>query len=158
LLAFLAAGGLPISATPYYWYFYPFLASLILLSFGVIFGVLAMWPVIPISGSEKGTRPQWQEWLLERLLPRKRTGFGDEDLWLDSLAIKDRALWLAEDSDALLRDLFKQAAGNANGNLDLRKTVIRRRKFINWEILLMALALIALIIALIGWGAHITPS
>ena len=63
-----------------------------------------------------------------------------------------------QDSDALLLDLFEQAARNANGNLDLRKTVIRRRKFINREILLMALALIALIIALIGWGAHITPS
>jgi hypothetical protein len=95
----------------------------------------------------------------QHVLPFDAGWIQDKDLWLNSLAIKDRALGSTEDFDRLLRDLCERAAGNADGNLDVRNTVIRRRMFMNWEILFIVVALIVLTIALIGWGVHIlTPS
>ncbi len=160
LLAFLAAGGLQLSAKPsHQWYFYPFSISLILLSIALVFGVLSLWPMIKVAGSKKGARHELLEWLHNTFFPSTRDGFEDKDLWLNSLAIKDRALGPSEDFDRLLRDLCERAAGNADGNLDLRNTMIRRRMFMNWEILFIAVALIVLTIALVGWGVHIlTPS
>jgi hypothetical protein len=155
LLAFLAAGGLQLSAKPsHQWYFYPFSISLILLSVALIFGVLSLWPIIKIVGSEKSARREWLEWLHYTFLPPMPPEFGDNDLWLDSRKIIRRALAPAEDFDRLLNDLCERAADNANGNLGHRNTLIRRRMFMNWEILFIAGALIILIIALIGWGVH----
>ena len=84
--------------------------------------------------------------------------FKDDYLWLDSRKIIQRALSPTEDFQRLLNDLCERAAGNADGNLSHQNTLIRRRMFMNWEILFIAGALIVLIIALVGWGVHIlTP-
>jgi hypothetical protein len=160
LLAFLAAGGLQLSAKPsHQWYFYPFSISLILLSIALVFGVLSLWPIIKIAGSKKGAQRELLEWLHNTFLPPMPSEFEDDDLWLDSQKIIRRALAPAEDFDRLLQDLCERAAGNANGNLSHRDTLIRRRMFMNWEILFIAVALVVLTISLVGWGVHIlTPS
>ena len=159
LLAFLAAGVLQLSAKPSHeWYFYPFSISLILLAIALFFGVLSLWPMIRIAGSKKGARREWLEWLHNTFLPSMPSEFKDDYLWLDSRKIVQRALAPGDDFQGLLNDLCKRAAGNADGNLSHQNTLIRRRMFMNWEILFIASALIVLIIALVGWGVHIlTP-
>lgn len=160
LLAFLAAGGLQLSAKPSHeWYFYPYSISLVLLAIALFFGVLSLWPIIRIADSKKGARREWLGWLHNTFLPSMPSEFNDDYLWLDSRKIIQRALAPTEDFQRLLNDLCERAAGNADGNLSHQNTLIRRRMFMNWEILFIASALIVLIIALVGWGVHIlTPA
>jgi hypothetical protein len=154
LLAFLSVVVVQLSVkSSHEWYFYPFIISLILLSMSVIFGVLQLWPMIRISGFGGSG------WLRTTFFHRFSTAFDEEHLWLDSRKITRRVCAESEDFDVLLSDLCERAADYAYGNLDRSNTLIRRRVYMHWQILFTAGALILLIIALVGWGAHsLAPS
>jgi hypothetical protein len=82
-------------------------------------------------------------------------------LWLDS-----KRVWAAfkgvpadggaqNPSDAAnLWNLCESVANNSDGNLDHGKTIVRRRKWMRWEMACIFVALLLLIASTIGWIAH----
>jgi hypothetical protein len=156
LLAFLAAGGLQITAKePRGWYLYPFYATLILLSFSLIFWALTLFQKIPIaSASPTKTERNLTEWFRFgfRKLPSEK--FAPEYLWLDSRKLWDKSQETPDALrfDAFLKELCESLANNAKGNLTHSKTQIQRRVLMNLQIAFILISLITLIVAVIGWA------
>jgi hypothetical protein len=143
LLPFLATGLFVVPKLHDHWYFYAFWISLLLLSAALFCGVIALWSSVPISGasSARGIRAI----LIDTP--------GDPDPWLDSSAI-----WSQFEANqfrfvpAQLTSLCESVAGNARSNRALMETLALRRVWMRREIFILSLALIAIIVAILGWG------
>ncbi len=152
LLAFLAAAGFQVTTRPFSgWYLYPFYACLILLSVALVFGVLTLLPQITISGRETGSRG----WIYENLIAT--TAGEHPSLWLDSQQVLDefRQAREAGEFDQFVLRMCESVAGNANGNLDHRATLSRRRRWMHWQIAFIMVSLALLIIAVVGLAVHV---
>ncbi|HXQ18692.1 MAG TPA: hypothetical protein VN781_03595 [Acidimicrobiales bacterium] len=157
LLAFLATAGLQITTRRITgWYLYPFYSCLVLLAAALVFGVLTLFPQIPISGSKadrKSVRGDRKEWLRSTFFPPPP---GPMDFWLDSGKVWEAFTRLPDrNMDALLLQSCESIAANANGNLTHNRVQVRRRKWMNWQIGFIMLSLILLIVAVVGWAVHI---
>jgi hypothetical protein len=138
LLAFLAAAGFQVTTRPFSgWYLYPFYACLI--------------PQISISGRETGSRG----WIYENLIAT--TAGEHPSLWLDSQQVLDefRQAREAGEFDQFVLRMCESVAGNANGNLDHRDTLSRRRRWMHWQIAFIMVSLALLIIAVVGLAVHV---
>ena len=158
LLAFLSTAGLQLRSDHLRgWYFYPFYGCLIVLSIALVFGVLTLFPQISIAGGRgndrhpKGTRRDWIH----------DTFFKEVPTDVDSLWLNAKSVWqeMNRDSseinfDRTLEKLCQSIAG-AMGNFDHTKTITRRRKWMNWQILLIMISLVLLIIAIAGQAVHV---
>ncbi len=152
LLAFLAAAGFQVTSRPLRgWYLYPFYVSLILLSGALVFGVLTLLPRIPIAGGVTGPKG----WVHDNLIastPDERP-----PLWLDSQRVLDefRRAGKTGEFDDYMRQMCDSVAANAHGNLDHQDTVVRRRRWMHWQIALIILSLALLIVAVVGLAVHV---
>jgi hypothetical protein len=152
LLAFLAAAGFQVTTRPLGgWYLYPFYACLILLSTGLVFGVLTLLPRISIAGGITGS----DGWIHRTLLAA--TTNEPVPLWLDSQAVleKYREAQGSEEFSHYMVQLCDSVAGNANGNLDHRDTLVRRRRWMHWQTAFIMLSLVLLIVAVVGLAVHV---
>jgi hypothetical protein len=152
LLAFLAAAGFQVTTRPFSgWYLYPFYVCLILLSLALVFGVLTLLPRISISGKDPGARG----WIYENLL--STTASGDPSLWLDAQSVlrEFRRARETGEFDQFVLQMCASVAGNANGNLEHRDTLSRRRRWMHWQIAFIMVSLALLIIAVVGLAIHV---
>ena len=151
LLAFLAAAGFQVTSRPLRgWYLYPFYACLILLSGALVFGVLTLLPRIPIGGAIAGS----EGWIHDTFIgpPTERPS-----LWLDSQRVLDefRRARRAGEFDDYMRQMCDSVASNEKGNFNHRDTVVRRRRWMHWQIALIMLSLALLIVAVVGLAVQV---
>jgi len=158
LLAFLSTAGLQLNSQHLHgWYYYPFYGCLILLSLALVFGVVTLFPQIPISGRREGTGASsfgGSHWI-------HTTFFNDVPSDVDALWLNAAKVWnelgdnvSASNFSRTLEELCDSIAADM-GTLSHTKTMTRRRKWMNWQILLIMLSLVLLMIAIIGQGAHV---
>jgi hypothetical protein len=158
LLAFLSTAGLQFDSRHLQgWYYYPFYSCLVLLSLALVFGVVTLFPQIPISGRKEGDnlsndrRARWIHSTFFSEVPR------DVDaLWLNAAKIWNEVGDNAGEVnfDRTLRNLCQSIATDM-GTLSHTKTMTRRRKWMNWQILLIMLSLVLLMVAIVGQATHV---
>jgi hypothetical protein len=146
LLGFLATAGFSeaiVSRGP--WPGYLFLASLTVLSVGLMMGILSLRSQIPISGAQKGAT--WKDLLRSFRRMRRHRGTPPE-AWLDAAEV----LRLFADSreEHAIRQLCKsleesQAKADHAGVLAARRTLMYR------ELSLLILGLVLLVAALLAF-------
>jgi hypothetical protein len=123
----------------------------VLLALALVFGVLTLFPQIPIAG---GRRAGWLRSTFRPTLPRT---MASEDLWLNSTAVWHNFVDASREQslDELLTELCTSVAANASGNLNHVRTQIRRRMWMNWQIAFIMLSLVLLIISVVGWAVDV---
>jgi hypothetical protein len=129
----------------------------VFLSLALVFGVVTLFPQIPISGRKEGgnlsdnRRARWIHTTFFNEVP------SDVDaLWLNAAKIWNEVGDNAGEAnfDRTLRNLCQSIATDM-GTLSHTKTMTRRRKWMNWQILLIMLSLVLLVIAIVGQAAHV---
>jgi hypothetical protein len=160
LLAFLAATVFTnTDALAGSWVEYPFLLSLVLLSSGLVFGILTLWPQIRIAGtrgetpSEQDSHPRIQ-WLRTHFTVQSATA-DDMPLWLNAGALWNEVGAKGTLDRALLNRLCASVAANADGNVKHSSTLNRRRALMHWEIGCVMAGLLMLTVAVVALGIRI---
>lgn len=157
LLAFLATAGLQLNSRHLRgWYYYPFYSCLVLLSLALVFGVITLFPQIPIAGrqdGDRGPKGSRRDWIDDTFFKAVPTDI--DALWLNAPTIWEK---MNKDSSEAnfgrtLEELCNSIAG-AMGNLRHAKTITRRRRWMNWQISLIMLSLILLMVAIVGQDLH----
>jgi hypothetical protein len=174
LLAFLTSAGIQMTNQRQHgWYFYSFYLCLIFLTIGLFFGVLTLFPQIPIAGRRRrqacapdeasvkneeaagNHEPGWLRTTFAKPAPETLS----DALWLDANTVwcRFRRGPGSESSnlDALLVSLCQAASQNAEGNLEHSRTVVRRRRWMNWQIAFIMLSLLLLVVSVFGRAIHV---
>jgi uncharacterized membrane protein YidH (DUF202 family) len=155
LLAFLATAGLQLNSDHLRgWYYYPFYLCLLLLSFALVFGVITLFPQIPIAGREHGSDGSRQRWIRDTFFKAAPTDI--DALWLNAPAVWEGIS--GEPSDAnfasTLEELCKSLS-RSMGNQSHTRAMTRRRKWMNWQIFFIVLSLVLLMVAVVGQAVHV---